>query len=76
MEPQTTTVEVEYSFVYDPTYWDLMSPLVIKGEAIKPGSLVRVVRPVGDPNRRFVYIEDKAGNLQSVYTSSLTKIIG
>lgn len=57
--------------VYQPGFMDMVYPTIIQGVEIKPGTAVKVTGPVGDPQNRFIYIEDAKGNRQSIDRKSL-----
>ena len=62
-----------FAWIYRPGLMDKCDPAVIRGRAIETGSRVRIARehfPHMLP-RAFVVIEDRAGNLQSVWRKAL-----
>lgn len=62
---------MEKSYVYEPGMFDYIDPKVLVGHQIKFGSIVTITKSNIDPLKKFVFIEDKHGNRQSVYKSSL-----
>jgi len=62
-------------YVYSPGIMDRCDPMILKGVAIEPGSIVRRRRKPGDKHFHsaiWVWIEDIHGNLQSVYKNAIT----
>jgi hypothetical protein len=71
------TAAFEHTHTYDPIGWDRFDAKPLPGhKAIKPGSKVRKLDDVGDPMGKFVYVEDEAGNRQSVDRKSLKRSKG
>ncbi len=59
-------------YIYRPGLLDATDPKVIKGHAIKAGARVQVIHQGFDPMDILCWIEDEAGNQQSVYKRALT----
>jgi hypothetical protein len=64
-----------FPWVYRPGLMDACDPNTIKGAPIAIGARVRIAREAFPPQlpKVFVIIEDKAGNLQSVWKAALTR---
>jgi hypothetical protein len=65
-----------FNWIYNPGIMDLCSPNVIIGQAIAAQSHVRIARekfPLMLPTKRIVFIEDKQGNVQSVWRAALER---
>lgn len=62
-----------FPYVFEPGFWDLTGPKVIRGDVIEVGARVRKVQSAGDPHGLFVYIEDMHGNEMSVMQASLKR---
>lgn len=61
---------------FQPGVMDIASPTVVRGSRIEPGSEVRIVRGGRgqeklDPLGKLVWVQDKAGNVQSVWKAGL-----
>jgi hypothetical protein len=64
-----------FPWIYAPGLMDACDPTVIKGAPIARYARVRIAREAFPPQlpKVFVIIEDKAGNLQSVWKAALTR---
>lgn len=58
-------------WTYRPGLLDLFRPNVIRGVAIAEGARVFLVRDQVDPLGKIVWIQDMAGNQQSVWRKAL-----
>lgn len=52
---------------------DRFDPKVIVGAPIMEGELVEVIKTDVDPARRFVFVRDTVGNVQSVSRGSIER---
>jgi hypothetical protein len=66
---------MKFPYIYNPGFSDRTDPTIIRGVAIKPGSLVRVSRVLRPPMLPpcFAVIIDREGNIQSVWKKALEK---
>lgn len=71
-----------YAYTYQPLVdtcmgaLDVTDPNVIKGRAISTGAQVRIARELNPPmypTKVFCMIEDRKGNVQSVYRRAVVK---
>ena len=64
-----------YPYTYNPGLMDATDPTVIRGRAIARGSRVRVAREFNPPMFPGVFrmIQDKDGNVQSVFKFALRR---
>jgi hypothetical protein len=64
-----------FTRIYQPGLDDRVSPNVIQGSAIAPGSRVRIARELHPPMlpRVFVFVEDSNGNVQSVWKPAVMR---
>lgn len=66
-----------FGYVYRPGFHDRTDPTVIRGQAVAFGEHARIARELNPPmypTKVFVMIQDKHGNVQSVYRQSLSKV--
>jgi hypothetical protein len=64
-----------YPWTYAPGLADACDPTVIRGKAIAAGAKVRIARELFPPMlpRMFVIVQDRLGNVQSIYRKGITK---
>lgn len=61
-------------YLYNRGIFDYFNPIVVKGNVIADGVVIKIVKKGFDPANKMVWIEDNNGNVQSVYKNALTKI--
>ena len=65
-----------FNYTYQPGLMDATDPNVIRGTAIAAGAKVRIAKEHNPPMlpKVFAIIEDKHGNLQSVWKKAVVRI--
>ena len=63
-------------YIFNECLFDIVYPIIIKGNKIPNKSIVTIYKDKIDPAEKLVWIEDVDGNIQSTYRSSLYELIG
>jgi hypothetical protein len=65
----------KFPYHYQPGHFDQFDPIVLRGQAIVPGSMVRVTRQYRAPMTPTIFktIIDAKGNVQNVFKQALTR---